>query len=705
MRWRAAWTLVLVLGACGQEASTATEVIVEITAEDEVMELADRLRVHVEGRDGLDALRGSVERYEETLDGIPLPKRIALVPLKGDAKRAFVLTATALDADGQLLAEARLISGFMPNQVRFGRLVIQGGECLRRACEDLDTTCNVGRCVSAVVEVKSLSSDSNQPRQPDYEGGGAPATAVYPDAGDEPEDEPDGSVSGVCEDDARCDPEPPALRDQCADQSDDCDADPDACRDTSAGYECVCPTGYEGSGRGPDGCTNRDECALGVTAACGVGATRCNDLPGSFSCECGGEYVSASTTACRSRAWSQPVSVESEDQTASAPTLGLDAEGNALAVWFQNGRVLARQFIAVEGWVGEAVALDDAKISHGLDVAFDAAGNAAAVWIDRSMPDAKVVAARFGKGVGWSKSQVLVQQGGLYVPSVAMGGLGHAVAVWEQMDLKRTAERAAACVFSGGSWGKVAMVDASSSVAFTPQVEVDGGGNAIVVWRDSNANLGVMANRFTVGAGWGTPVSIHKPLSPFLQSPRLAIDVAGNATAVWVNLTTGAPNSIAASRYDTTTGWDEATLIEASNEPASSPDVAADGTGGAFVVWSQKGAAYQSIWANRFARGTGWGSAVLLEQDDAGDALAPQVAADAAGNAIAVWAQGDGTRTNLWAARYVVGRGWNAPVLLEDDDRGNAGLPQVSMNARGEAMVIWSQHDGTRSNVLAARFD
>jgi len=45
---------------------------------------------------------------------------------------------------------------------------------------------------------------------------------------------------------------------------------------------------------------------------------------------------------------------------------------------------------------------------------------------------------------------------------------------------------------------------------------------------------------------------------------------------------------------------------------------------------------------------------------------------DSTGNAIAVWGQSDGTRNNVWANRYVAGSGWGTAVLLENDNAGDA---------------------------------
>ena len=52
-------------------------------------------------------------------------------------------------------------------------------------------------------------------------------------------------------------------------------------------------------------------------------------------------------------------------------------------------------------------------------------------------------------------------------------------------------------------------------------------------------------------------------------------------------------------------------------------------------------------------------------------AFQPVVATDSQGNAFAVWAQGNGSFDNIWAARYTPGGGWGAPQII-DDQSGNA---------------------------------
>ncbi len=47
-----------------------------------------------------------------------------------------------------------------------------------------------------------------------------------------------------------------------------------------------------------------------------------------------------------------------------------------------------------------------------------------------------------------------------------------------------------------------------------------------------------------------------------------------------------------------------------------------------------------------------WGNPILIETNNAGNAVTPQIAIDSNGNALAVWYQFDGTHFNIWANRF-----------------------------------------------------
>jgi hypothetical protein len=124
------------------------------------------------------------------------------------------------------------------------------------------------------------------------------------------------------------------------------------------------------------------------------------------------------------------------------------------------------------------------------------------------------------------------------------------------------------------------------------------------------------------------------------------------------------------------------------------PKVVLSESGSAIAVWFQYNDTCMDIWSNRYDVNKGWGVAQLIETNDSGRADDPQVAIDSHGNAIAVWCQSDGVRWNIYANRYAVGKGWGIAQLLETNDSGDADGPQVSMNSRGDAFVVWVLREG-----------
>ena len=58
-----------------------------------------------------------------------------------------------------------------------------------------------------------------------------------------------------------------------------------------------------------------------------------------------------------------------------------------------------------------------------------------------------------------------------------------------------------------------------------------------------------------------------------------------------------------------------------------------------------------------------WGTPEVINLGE-GEASSPQVAIDPGGNAVAVWEQSDGTRTNIWSNRYTPRDGWSTAELL-----------------------------------------
>jgi hypothetical protein len=130
----------------------------------------------------------------------------------------------------------------------------------------------------------------------------------------------------------------------------------------------------------------------------------------------------------------------------------------------------------------------------------------------------------------------------------------------------------------------------------------------------------------------------------------VAVDLNGNATAAWVQTRYPAPDEVWSNRYIPGTGWGTAERIDIGDTgDAGPPQVAVDLNGNATAVWAQYDGTRPNIWSNRYTPSGGWGTAVLIETDT-DDANAPQVAVDPNGNVTAVWWARD--RQDIWSNRF-----------------------------------------------------
>jgi hypothetical protein len=223
------------------------------------------------------------------------------------------------------------------------------------------------------------------------------------------------------------------------------------------------------------------------------------------------------------------------------------------------------------------------------------------------------------------------------------------------------------------------------------------------VWSQSNGvRFNIWANRMTPAGVWGIAQLIETDNAGDAFNPQIAIDASGNAVAVWQQ-SDGIRTNIWGNRMSATGVWGTAQLIETDNASnASQPQIAINASGNAVAVWQQSNGMLTNIWANRMTAAGVWGTAELIETDNTGDADSPQIAIDLAGQAVAVWQQYDGTRYNIWANRMTSAGVWGTAQLIETD-AGDAYLPQIAIDPTGQAVAIGWQFDGTRYNIWANR--
>ncbi|MEW5747388.1 MAG: hypothetical protein AB1793_01180 [Candidatus Thermoplasmatota archaeon] len=411
--------------------------------------------------------------------------------------------------------------------------------------------------------------------------------------------------------------------------------------------------------------------------------------------------------------WGTVVLLEYDDRgPAFYPQVAADGSGNMIAVWQQQdgtrNHIWSNRYVVGDGW-GDAEMIEDEPLASTVNprVAADPDGNAFAVWEQVGAVGFDIWSNRYVAGEGWGTAELVESSslGSATDPELAVDGSGNAFVVWVQVDLYQQSTWSNRYSVGTG-WGAPELIEADDSTAtFNPTVSVDPSGNATAVWEHwGGSAMTVWSNRYVVGDGWGATevVDTEAPSGDF--NPQVAMDRSGNAVAVWERWD-GDSMEIAANRYVVGAGWGTSGYIgTGSSGNAAGPKVTVGGAGDAMVVWSQYDDGYYNIWSCGYVPGTGWGSAEMVGVNRTLEVRYAQVGSDGSGNAISVWEEWDGAEMDIWSNRYAVGEGWGVPEMTHPDDWCTAISPQVAVDSTGNAVAVWQMYDGTRHNIWASRY-
>jgi hypothetical protein len=410
-------------------------------------------------------------------------------------------------------------------------------------------------------------------------------------------------------------------------------------------------------------------------------------------------------------AWQTAGTIDTDDAgDAGTVKVAFDTSGNAISVWSQSDgthvSIWSNRYAPATGWGTPIQVQTSTEDSNAPTIVIDASGNALVVW-DAS-PDGVnhyIYATRYTVGSGWGAE---VQISGPTVSSgttdIAGDANGDALTTWVQIDGARPNIWGAHYTVAGG-WSPASLISNGAGNSKVARLAMDADGNVLSVWAQSDGTqYNVWSNRFDAATGWGAAALIEAVDAGTAGTPRVKFDSHGNAIATWSQDSTR--GNIWSSRYVAGTGWGTPVPIETANDGlASLPRLAVDPSGDAIVAWQHSDGTRVSIWSNHYSVGSGWGTEVMIEPPPAGDAAEPWVDIDSHGNALTVWAQSDGTHTAIWANRYVAGTGWSTAAPIETDTTGDAATPSVAMDGNGAALAVWEQVNAGRDNIWANRFD
>jgi hypothetical protein len=209
-----------------------------------------------------------------------------------------------------------------------------------------------------------------------------------------------------------------------------------------------------------------------------------------------------------------------------------------------------------------------------------------------------VLPATAGAAVQWISPRTISDAGrNAFNPQVVVDGSGNAVAVWIRSD--GTNDRVQAAIRpAGGEFAAATFISDAGQNAFSPQVAVDPAGNATAVWYRSDGSVFRIQAAFRpAGGSFGSATTISDSGQGAFD-PQVSMNSTGDAVAVWVR-SDGTKNRIQSSTRPASTGvWDPAETISEAGQDATEPQVAAMANNSAVAVWTRFDGAVLRIQAN-----------------------------------------------------------------------------------------------------------
>jgi PKD domain-containing protein len=377
--------------------------------------------------------------------------------------------------------------------------------------------------------------------------------------------------------------------------------------------------------------------------------------------------------------------------------MAFDRKGNALVAWAQ-AKDTAWTVDIVErspgGPWGRPLALSQ-PASHVASPQLAVAGDSVvAVWNRYDGKNLIVQAAsRDAKMHGWTAPASLSLGGrDAQAPSVAVNARGDAVAVWASVGLSGWSIQASYRP-AGGTWQAPAPLQTPLAGTAAPDVVIDPSGKAVAVWAaTSGSGWRVQTAIRSVDGSWSKPFALSGPDATGSIAPQLALEGTNDVLAVW-SRSIGDSTVIEASTMNAAKNtWSPAVQLFPVPHDALAPSVAVDKRGDGVIIWTSSDQSGLSLMASYRRAGRPWSSATSVSGRASGS-LSPQVAIDARGNALAVWTQFVGGFSRVHASSFAATGGWSAARVLSKAGADSL-TPDVALDDDGDGAAAWARFNG-----------
>jgi hypothetical protein len=337
------------------------------------------------------------------------------------------------------------------------------------------------------------------------------------------------------------------------------------------------------------------------------------------------------------------------------------------------------------------------------DIAVDSKGDAIVVWAQARGSNWTVESVERPPGGPWSAPRALSQPANhVASPQLAIAG-DSVVAVWDRYDGKNLIVQAATRDPRTHAWSAPTSLSPSGRDAQAPRIAVNAHGDAVAVWASVGLTGWTIQGAYRpAGDVWQASVP---PLSPEAgtAAPDVVIDGDGQAVAVWA-ATSGSGWRVQSSTRSADGTWSRVTAVSGLDATGSiTPQLALEGTGDVLAVWSRTIGTKNVVESATLDHAKRVWTAAAQPFPVVDDALAPSVVVDRRGDGVIVWTSSDPTGLSVLASYRRAGKTWSRPQPVSGTASGSLS-PRVAVNARGDALAVWTQSTGGFSRVQAASF-
>ena len=336
-----------------------------------------------------------------------------------------------------------------------------------------------------------------------------------------------------------------------------------------------------------------------------------------------------------------------------SPVVGVDSYGNAMAVWVVadgSGSVI-KTSTKPYGEIWSVVPYDlsgSFTSSTSPQIAVNARGDAAAVFVAQSS-NTIILASVKPHGGSWQTvpdTISIVGDGNALSPQVAIDPNGNVLAVWKINSGGNWIIQSSTKLY-GGSWQTTPdSISQPLQDATDPEVALDANGNGTAVWsRFDGSNWVVQAITKKFGENWQITTDTLSLPGQDANNPQIGVDPGGSATVVWSR--SNGTNWIVQSSSKPYGGTWQAVPDDVSSLglDARLPQIAVDAGGTAIVVWESSNGEGTTILSSEKPLGATWTSPGTVSHCEG--AASAQVDVSPSGYAVAAWLNSDNSGASV----------------------------------------------------------